>query len=306
MGQPLATPRETTDHTPVTFPAIVYAHLYKKLGTRDLKGATNKRLRHLDPEHPGVDAMADAYFALHADMNATAHLTVEHAELAAWVLAIHAHGRPSKKLQGQLRTAIEETLREDGVDPAGDPSLNPTIIGWSLGQRAHTELGDTIVKFVLDYPDDTVTKAYGELVTHTLQLVEQHHTERTEMNLSAILVRLMGLMDALAGWPGRSAEAQRILEESYQDETGPIRLSYWPDFLEVVHVRNAITHLNSGGDPSYLEATETLASPKGLLKVIDAARPVVAWMGAAIAVESRSDGSAPHDLWEDVRIELGL
>ncbi|WP_158256093.1 hypothetical protein [Corynebacterium sp. 13CS0277] len=297
-----------------TFAALALAALYEELDKQPLRGVSARRLRAVDEHLAGPGAVAEAYRAAHArhragrpgDDHELLLCGEEHTRLAAWVLAGHARNYPSKKLQGRVRATTWDALAAEGITLPEDQraAITPAIIGWSLAGQAHRSTGDMVVHWALDYPDDTIACAYHQLTSHILFLAELPHEQRNEIALGAVLVRLLGLVDALAGWPGRSAEATKILSDAFGAQAGPVRLAYWENFLEVVHFRNAFTHLNSGGDPSYLDAVRHLGKESGWHKVVDAARPITAWMGAAIAMETRAADSVPHTSWAKVHHDL--
>lgn len=216
--------------------------------------------------------MLTAYRSLCSEGYAALDLDVQHSSLAAWFISCLAHrGKSSRDLQIRVSQQIVGIADEYGISAElrRDSLFQPSIVSWCLSR---TEVANADVYCLTpagNFADDNVALAYSGLMQHLYQL-DLTSSSRREMEVSSILWRVSGLLEAMVANERESNDRRPALKRAYEELsrqlkdylTPAVPLRSWgSDWGVVAKYRNIATHISSLDDLEFREATDYMLDP---------------------------------------------
>lgn len=305
------------------FAPIVLWSIYEELDSRISNSrALEERLSRIGADTTFLEDARDAY-RLQAEAanewgNSDFPLASDHSTFAAWLIAglLRDEFSPKDFEIGITRT-LATNIQELGVDEsASGPQFRPVMVSWSLA-RDEADCGGQLIAVTptTDIADDSVQLAYAGLNQHVLDLLKkQENSPLGEIDVSSILWRISGLLEALAGStidPRRKgsalAKAYDALSRAYRqylDPPTPLR-AWGGDWGKVAQWRNVLTHVIEIDGVNFGEAASICSEghKEDINELLEQATRLV---NATIAHDLYEAERPPSRPWESLKLDLFL
>lgn len=303
-----------------TLSPLVFAKLYRLLAKKsEWADALTDRLEQVHLGIAWLSEAADSYqvkWQNDLDNNCLTEesipgsgLSVQHAEMATWILAsLHRYGSCY-----DLQTALQSEILEDVTEPPLElqaplpPELSPVVIGWTLGRVVGGSGHDAPVMPAIVPDDENARAAYEGLVEH-VQTLQSLPEPWPEMMCTAMYWRGYGLAEALRPEYGDGHNALvQLRNESSRSMPEHLKRQVGRHLDTFGKRRNALSHI--ADDPRrerFVDVIESVRAGDEYLNLTMRAMSQFVFQEVARSLQERRPKSVRPGVWDNLVYDLDV